>query len=56
MWSYSGPKNESRISEEEVPNEIFEKQVLSLTKLMKRNEIPPCLVKPFDSTNPLLKV
>jgi hypothetical protein len=23
---------------------------------MKRNEIPPCLVKPFDSTNPLLKV
>jgi hypothetical protein len=56
MWSYFGSKDESRISEEEVPSEIFEKQVRLLTKLTKKHKIPPCLAKPFTANNPLPKV
>jgi hypothetical protein len=56
MWSYSGTKDDSRISEEDLPTEIFEMQVRSLTKLTKKMVVPACLGKSFTSSNPLPKV
>jgi hypothetical protein len=56
MWSYSGLKDKSRTSEEEVPKEILHKQVHSLTKLTKRDKIPSCPAKSFTASKPLPKV
>jgi hypothetical protein len=51
MWSYSGLKDKSRISDKVVPDEIFEDQVRSLTKLTKKNKVPCSLAKPYATKN-----
>jgi hypothetical protein len=56
MWSYSGLKDTSRTLEEEVPREIFQEHVRSLTKMMKKDKVPPCLTKTFTVSNPLPKL
>jgi hypothetical protein len=51
-WSFSGLKDKSRVSDQELPEEIFEKQVWSLMKLAKKHRIPVVLAKPYDTRNP----
>jgi hypothetical protein len=52
----SGTTDKMMALEEEVPEEIVQKQVRSLTKLTKRNTVPPCLATPYTASNPLPKV
>jgi hypothetical protein len=51
MWSYSSVKDKLGTSEEEVPGEIFQKQVRSLTKRTRKDKVPPCPTKPFTTSN-----
>jgi hypothetical protein len=55
MWSYYGLKDKSSTSKE-VPKEFLHKQVHSLTKMTKKDKIPPCPAKPFSISKPLPKV
>jgi hypothetical protein len=56
MWSYDGAKDKSRTSEEEVSEETLQKQICSLTKLRRKDKIPPHPVKPFTASKPVPKV
>jgi hypothetical protein len=56
MWNYFGSKHKLRNSEEDVPKEILQKQVRSLTMLTKNDVIPPCPATPYSASKPLPKV
>jgi hypothetical protein len=47
----SGTTDKTMALEEEVPEEIVQKQVRSLTKLTKRNTVPPCPATPYTTSN-----
>jgi hypothetical protein len=51
MWNYSGASDKLRTSEEEVPDEVIQKQVCSLTKLTKNDIVPPCPVTPYSASD-----
>jgi hypothetical protein len=55
LWNYAGPKDQSRTSEEEALEEIIQKQVRALTKLTKKNLVPPCPTAPYSTSKSLPK-
>jgi hypothetical protein len=56
MWTYSGAKEPSRVSQKDQTMKEFQKRVRSLTMLTAKKIVPACLAVPFDATNPLPKV
>jgi hypothetical protein len=53
LWSYSGSKDPSRVSKEDLEKKGLDKRVRALTTLTKENEIPTLTANFFDSTHPL---
>jgi hypothetical protein len=56
LWTYSGSKDPSRVSKEDLEKKGLDKRVRALTTLTKENEIPALSADYFDSTHPLPKV
>jgi hypothetical protein len=53
MWAYFGPKDKSRVSDQDLHTSELKKLARRLTKLTKEDEIPSsCCVDPFDATKP----
>jgi hypothetical protein len=53
LWSYSGLKDSSRVSEEDIDKKDLDKRVTALTTLTKDHDIPALAVDFFDSEHPL---
>jgi hypothetical protein len=53
LWSYSGLKDSSRVSEEDIDKKDLDKRVRSLTTLTKDHDIPALAANFFDSERPL---
>jgi hypothetical protein len=53
LWSYSGMKDSSRVSEEDIDKKDLDKRVRSLTTLTKDHDIPALAADFFDSEHPL---
>jgi hypothetical protein len=53
LWSYSGSKNPSRVSKEDIDKKDLDKRVRALTTLTKDDEIPALAADFFDSTHSL---
>jgi hypothetical protein len=51
LWSYSGSKDPSRVSKEDLEKKGLDKQVRALTTLTKENEIPTLVASLFDSAH-----
>jgi hypothetical protein len=56
LWSYSGLKDSSRVSEEDIDKKDLDKRVRSLTTLTKDHDIPALAADFFDSERPLPSV
>jgi hypothetical protein len=56
LWSYSGLKDPSRVSEEDIDKKDIDKRVRSLTTLTKDHDIPELAADFFDSEHPLPSV
>jgi hypothetical protein len=56
LWSYSGLKDPSRISEDLIEKQDVDKRVRSLTKLTKDHAVAELAAGYFDSVHPLPKV
>jgi hypothetical protein len=56
LWSYSGSKDQSRISQTDLTTKDFQKDFRSPTKLTKKLPVPSYLAMPYHSNNPILKV
>jgi hypothetical protein len=56
LWSYSGLKDSSRVSEEDIYKKDFDKRVRALTTLSKDHDIPALAADFFDSERPLPSV
>jgi hypothetical protein len=56
LWSYSGSKDPSRVSKEDLEKKGLDKRVRALTTLMKEKEILALTADFFDSTHPLPEV
>jgi hypothetical protein len=56
FWSYSGLKDPSRVSEEDIDKKDIDKRVRSLTTLTKDHDIPELATDFFDSERPLPSV
>jgi hypothetical protein len=52
LWSYSGLKDSSRVSEEDIDKKDLDKRVRSLTILTKDHDIPALAANFFDSEHP----
>jgi hypothetical protein len=53
LWSYSGLKDSSRVSKEDIEQKDLDKQVRALTTLTKDHDIPSLAADFFDSEHPL---
>jgi hypothetical protein len=53
LWSYSGLKDSSRVSEEDIDKKDLNKRVRALTTLTKDHEIPALTADFFDFEHPL---
>jgi hypothetical protein len=53
LWAYSGLKDSSRVSEEDIEQKDLDKQVRALTTLTKDHDIPALATDFFDSEHPL---
>jgi hypothetical protein len=53
LWAYSGLKDSSRVSEEDIEQKDLEKRVRALTTLTKDHDIPALAADFFDSEHPL---
>jgi hypothetical protein len=53
LWSYSGSKNPSRVSKEDIDKKDLDKRVRALTTLTKDDGIPALAADFFDSAHPL---
>jgi hypothetical protein len=53
LWSYSGAKDSSRVSKEDMEKKDLDKRVRALTTLTKDDEIPVLATDFFDSEHPL---
>jgi hypothetical protein len=56
LWSYSGSKDQSQISQSDLTTDELEKKVHSFMKLTKMLPVSSCLATPYESKNPLPKV
>jgi hypothetical protein len=56
LWSYSGLKDSSRVSEEDIDKKDLDKRVRYLTTLTKDHDIPALAADFFDSERPLPSV
>jgi hypothetical protein len=56
LWSYSGLKDSSRVSEEDIDKKDHDKRFRSLTTLTKDHDIPTLGADFFDSERPLPSV
>jgi hypothetical protein len=56
LWSYSGLKDSSRVSEEDIDKKDLDKRVRALTTLTKDHDIPALATDFFDSEHPLPSV
>jgi hypothetical protein len=56
IWSYSGLKDSSRVSEEDIDKKDLDKRVRSLTTLTKDHDIPALAADFLDSERPLPSV
>jgi hypothetical protein len=56
LWTYSGLKDSSRVSEEVVEQKDLDKRVRALTTLTKDHDIPALAADFFDSERPLPSV
>jgi hypothetical protein len=56
LWSYSGLKDSSPVSEEDIDKKDLDKRVRSLTTLTKDHDIPALATDFFDSERPLPSV
>jgi hypothetical protein len=56
LWSYSGLKDSSRVSEEDMDKKDLDKRVKSLTTLTKDHDIPALATDFFDSERPFPSV
>jgi hypothetical protein len=56
LWSYSGLKDSSRVSKEDIDKKDLDKRVRSLTTLTKDHDIPAFAADFFDSEHPLPSV
>jgi hypothetical protein len=56
LWAYSGLKDSSRVSEEEMEQKDHDKRVRALTTLTKDHDIPALATDFFDSERPLPSV
>jgi hypothetical protein len=56
LWTYSGLKDSSRVSEEDIEQKDLDKRVRALTTLTKDHDIPALVADFFDSEHPLPSV
>jgi hypothetical protein len=53
LWAYSGLKDSSRVSKEDIEQKDLDKRVRALTTLTKDHNIPALAADFFDSKRPL---
>jgi hypothetical protein len=53
LWAYSGLKDSSRVSEEDIEQKDLDKRVRALTTLTKDHDVPALAANFFDSEHPL---